>query len=90
MVAQNGDAFLVHVAEEFRTIGFAVEHQCEPVLARIVPHTLLQFSGSGRVDFQPGHQIAAQRRQQSRVHFFVDKYEGLPVHGAEPGEQLIQ
>ena len=54
------------------------------MLARIVSHALLLVGGSGRVGFQPGHQIAAQRRQQPRVHLFVDKHEGLPVHGIDP------
>ena len=59
VIGQNGDVLESHGGEEFRAIGFAIEHQGEPVLARIVSQALLHLGGSGRVGFQPGHQIAA-------------------------------
>jgi len=90
VIGQNGNAPWLHLGEELRAISLAVKHQREAALARIIAQALLKFVTGERIGFQPGRQIAAERGQQSWIDFLVDQQERLPVHGAEPGEQLIQ
>ena len=84
MIAEHGDAPLLQLLKQIRTVSFTIKYHREPRLQRIGIHFALMFRADWGIGLHPRNHILAQRLHQPVVDLLINVKKGLAVDSIHP------